>query len=435
MKRRQFIALLGGTAVAWPLAARAQQRQPMPVIGILGSQSPAALASEIAAFRRGLSETGYVEGQNVAIEYRWAEGQNDRLPALAVDLVGRQVAVIVATGGTPPALAAKAATAEIPIVFGVGTDPIAFGLVASLNRPGGNLTGVTALFDELAPKRLELLHELIPAATTIALLVNPTNPNAATQSTDLQQPARKLGLQLHILYARAERDFDTVFEAVSQLRVGALLIGGDAFFDGSARDSLVALAARHAIPAIYFNRKFVAAGGLLHELIPAATTIALLVNPTNPNAATQSTDLQQPARKLGLQLHILYARAERDFDTVFEAVSQLRVGALLIGGDAFFDGSARDSLVALAARHAIPAIYFNRKFVAAGGLMSYGGSLTEMFRLIGIYTGRILKGERPTELPVQQATKIELVINLKTANALGLTVPPTLLVAADEVIE
>ena len=329
MQRREFIKLIGGAAAAWPLAARAQQRQPMPVIGILGSQSPAALASEIAAFRRGLSETGYVEGQNVAIEYRWAEGQNDRLPALAVDLVGWQVAVIVAAGGTPPALAAKAATAEIPIVFGVGTDPIAFGLVASLNRPGGNLTGVTALFDELAPKRLELLHELIPAATTIALLVNPTNPNAATQSTDLQQPARKLGLQLHILYARAERDFDTVFEAVSQLRVGALLIGGDAFFDGSARDSLVALAARHAIPAIYFNRKF----------------------------------------------------------------------------------------------------------VAAGGLMSYGGSLTDMFRLIGIYTGRILKGERPTELPVQQATKIELVINLKTANALGLTVPPALLVAADEVIE
>jgi putative tryptophan/tyrosine transport system substrate-binding protein len=330
MRRREFLRVFCGASAAWPLAARAQQRQPMPVIGILGSQSPAALASEIAAFRRGLSETGYVEGQNVAIEYRWAEGQqNDRLPVLAVDPVGRQVAAIVAPGGTPPALAAKAATAEIPIVFGVGTDPIAFGLVASLNRPGGNLTGVTALFDELAPKRLELLHELIPAATTIALLVNPTNPNAATQSTDLQQPARKLGLQLHILYARAERDFDTVFEAVSQLRVGALLIGGDAFFDGSARDSLVALAARHAIPAIYFNRKF----------------------------------------------------------------------------------------------------------VAAGGLMSYGGSLTEMFRLIGIYTGRILKGERPTELPVQQATKIEPVINLKTANALGLTVPPALLVAADEVIE
>jgi putative tryptophan/tyrosine transport system substrate-binding protein len=250
------------------------------------------------------------------------------LPALAVDLIGRQVAVIVAAGGTPPALAAKAATTEIPIVFGVGTDPIAFGLVASLNRPGGNLTGVTALFDEVAPKRLELLHELVPATTIVALLVNPTNPNAETQSTDLQQTARKLGLQLHILSAKAERDFDTVFEAVSQLRVGALLIGGDAFFVGQ-----------------------------------------------------------------------------------------------------------RDRLVTLAARHAIPAIYFDRKFVAAGGLMSYGGSLTETFRLIGVYTGRILKGGKPADLPVQQSTKVELVINLKTAKALGLTFPITLLGRADEVIE
>jgi putative tryptophan/tyrosine transport system substrate-binding protein len=285
MQRREFITLLSGAAVAWPLAARAQQPA-MPVIGILSSESPAVTASEIAAFRRGLSETDYVEGKNVAIEYRWAEGQNDRLPALAADLVGRKVAVIAAAAGTPPAVAAKAATTQIPIVFGIGTDPIAFGLVTSLNRPGGNLTGVTALFDEVAPKRLELIHELVPAATIIALLVNPTNPNAETQSIDLRQAVRKLGLQLHVLFARAERDLHTVFETVSQLRVGALLIGGDAFFIGQ-----------------------------------------------------------------------------------------------------------RDMLVALAASHAIPAIYFDRLFVVAGGLMSYGGSLTEMFRLIGVYTGRILKGE------------------------------------------
>jgi putative tryptophan/tyrosine transport system substrate-binding protein len=327
MRRREFISLLGGAATWWPIAARAQQPA-MPVIGMLSSESPAALASEIAAFRRGLSETAYVEGKNVAIEYRWAEGQNNRLPALAADLVGRKVAVIVAAPGTPSAIAAKAATTEIPIVFGIGTDPIAFGLVTSLNRPGGNLTGVTALFDEVAPNRLQLIHELVPAATIIALLVNPTNPNAETQSSDLRQAARKLGLQLHVLFARAERDFPTVFEAVSQLRVGALLIGGDAFFDGQ-----------------------------------------------------------------------------------------------------------RDMLIALAASYAIPTIYFDREFVAAGGLISYGGSLTETFRLIGVYTGRILKGEKPSDLPVQQSTKVDLVINLKTAKALGLTFPITLLARADEVIE
>jgi putative ABC transport system substrate-binding protein len=327
MKRRHFITLLGGAAVLRSLAARAQQ-QTVPMIGYLSAGSPESAASNVAAFREGLKEAGYVEGKDLLIEYRWGEGQNNRLPALATELVRRRVAVIVSASGTPSVLAAKAATATIPIVFSVGTDPIAFGLVASLNKPGGNLTGVTLLFDEVASKRLELAHELMPATTIIALLVNPTNPNSETQSRDLQEAARKLALQLHTLRASTERDLDTVFATVAQLRAGALLIGGDAFF-----------------------------------------------------------------------------------------------------------ASRSEQIAALAARHAIPTISFMRSFAAAGGLMSYGGSLTDADRLVGVYTGRILKGEKPADLPVQQATKVELIINLKTAKMLGITVPPNLLVGADEVIE
>jgi putative tryptophan/tyrosine transport system substrate-binding protein len=331
MKRRGFITLLGG-ATAWPLAARSQ-RAPMPVLGFLSSETPGAtVAPRIAAFHQGLGEAGYTEGQNVAIEYRWAEGQNkgqnNRLTGLAADLVQRQVKAIVAVGGTPPALAAKAATGVIPILFAVGTDPIAFGLVASLNRPGGNLTGVTALFDEVAPKRLELLHELVPTSTVVALLANPSNPNVESQSKGLEQAARSLGLQMYTLHAKAESDIDAAFAAMAGLRVRALLIGGDAFLDNRSQQ-----------------------------------------------------------------------------------------------------------IAALAARDSIPTMSFARSFPAAGGLMSYGGSFAEMYRLVGTYTGRVLKGEKPADLPVMQVTKVELVINIRTAKALGLTVPQTLLVAADEVIE
>jgi putative tryptophan/tyrosine transport system substrate-binding protein len=327
LKRRSFIILLGGAA-AWPLAAQAQ-RAPMPVLGFLSSETPGAtVAPRIAAFHQGLGEAGYTEGQNVAIEYRWAEGQNNRLIGLAADLVQRQVNAIVAVGGTPPALAAKAATGVIPILFAVGTDPIAFGLVASLNRPGGNLTGVTALFDEVAPKRLELLHELVPTSTVVALLANPSNPNVESQSKGLEQAARSLGLRMYTLHAKAESDIDAAFAAMAELRVRALLIGGDAFLDNRSQQ-----------------------------------------------------------------------------------------------------------IAALAARDAIPTMSFARSFPAAGGLMSYGGSFAEMYRLVGTYTGRILKGEKPADLPVMQVTKVELVINIRTAKALGLTVPQTLLVAADEVIE
>jgi putative tryptophan/tyrosine transport system substrate-binding protein len=328
MQRREFITLLGGAAAAWPLAARAQQPV-VPVIGFLGAESPDLWANRLRAFRQGLNETGYVEGRNVAIEYRWAAGQNDRLPALAADLVRARVNVIVTPASTPAALAAKAATATVPIVFYVGGDPIELGLVASLNRPGGNLTGVTTLASEVGPKRLELLHELLPTATNIGALVNPTSPD----------------------------------------------LGGR------------------------FLR-----------------------------------DLQAAAPTFGLQLQILQASTERELDKAFATLAQLRAGGLVIANDSFF--SARmEQLVALANRHSLPTVFQFREFAAAGGLMSYGADFAEACRQVGIYTGRILKGEKPADLPAQQATKAELIINLKTAKALGLTVPTALLVRADEVIE
>jgi len=328
MKRREFITLVGGAAATWPLPVDAQQPA-MAVIGFLGSASPDLYAKALQAFRQGLSDIGYVEGRNVAIEYRWAGGQNDRLPALAADLVRRQVSVIAVLVGTPAALAAKAATSTIPVVFQVGTDPVAAGLVASLARPGGNITGVTNLNTELGPKRLELLRELIPTANTIALLVNPTSP--------------------------------FITENISR-------------------------------------------------------------------------ELQSAARTLGLQLHILNASTERDFDTVFATFLQLRADALVIAPDAMFI-SRSEQLGALTLRHAVPAITQFREFTVAGGLMSYGGSFTEAARQVGVYTARILKGEKPGDLPVQQIAKVEMIINMKTAKALGLNVPNTLIGRADELIE
>ncbi len=323
MNRRAMILLLGGSTV-WPLGLSAQQKT-MAVVGYLSSGN--AASGPNSAFYQGLSETGYVEGQNLAIEHRWAEGRYDRLPALAADLVGRQVAVI-ATLGMPAALAAKSTTSTIPIVFNVGIDPVADGLVASLARPGGNLTGITILSSELMPKRLELLSELVPRHGVIALLVNPTNASAEPQSRDLEKAARAMGVRLHILKASTESEIDAAFASLVQLHTDALVVGTDVFF---------------------FSR---------HEQI-----------------------------------------------------------------------------VALASRYAVPATYEGRAFAAAGGLISYGPSLTVLNRQLGIQVGRILKGAKPADLPVEQPTKFELVINLKTAKALGLTVPHSILSRADEVIE
>jgi putative ABC transport system substrate-binding protein len=322
VRRRQFITLLGGAA-AWPVAARAQ----MPVIGFLNAASLDEYRPMMDAFHQGLQETGYVDGQNATIEYRWAEDHYDRLPALAADLVQQRVTVIAATT-TPAALSAKAATSTVPIVFTTGGDPIQLGLIASLSRPGGNVTGSTQLSVEVGPKRLELARELFPGATTVALLVNPANPLAATVSKDLQAVADTLGLRLHVLHASTETDFEAAFATAAQLRVALVIGSADPLF-----------------------------------------------------------------------------------------------------------GSHAAQLGALALRHRAPAIYFRREFAAAGGLMSYGGSITDTYRLAGVYAGRILKGEKPADLPVVQSTKVELIINLKTAKALGITVPLPLSGRADEVIE
>ena len=328
LKRRDFISLLGGAGAAWPLTAHAQQPATMPVIGFLNSTSPAPWAHLVAAFRRGLGETGYVEDRNITIEYRWAEGQLDRLPALAADLVRRQVAVIVATGGTASGLAVKAATSTIPVVFTSSGDPVKEGLVASLNRPGGNATGFVVLLTAMEGKRLGLLREMVPTATLIAVLLNSGVPTFETQLNDVQEAARSVGQQIHILHASSEREIDAAFVKMVEVRAGALLVAADPF--------------------------------------------------------------------------------------IF---------------------SQRDRLVALAARYAIPAIYELREYAGIGGLMSYGINLAEIYRLVGNYTGQILKGDKPADLPVQQATRFEFVINLTTAKVLGLEVPPGLSARADEVIE
>jgi putative ABC transport system substrate-binding protein len=326
MRRRDFLGVLGGTAAVWPLAARGQDK--VPVVGYLSSVSASGYPHFVAAFREGVRETGFVEGKSVAIEYRFADGQYDRLPVLAADLVRRQVAVIGATGGAVSGLAAKSATPTIPIVFTSGSDPVEFGLVSSLNRPEGNVTGISLFGGELQAKRLELLRELVPGAAVIGLLMNPTNANAASELKEMQAVARVGGWRLHGVTATNETEIDFAFRTLVEQRTAALQVGTDAFFI-----------------------------------------------------------------------------------------------------------SRRSQIVTLAAEHKIPAVYILREFPAAGGLMSYGAQIADAYRQAGVYVGRILKGAKPSDLPVLQPSKYELVINLKAAKALGLTVPPTLLARADEVIE
>jgi putative ABC transport system substrate-binding protein len=326
MRRRQFIAGLGG-AIAWPLAARAQQPA-MPVVGFLHSDSPEPIANRVAAFRKGLSETSYVEGQNVTIEYRWAHNDHARLSELAADLVRRRVAAIATPGSLAAALAAKAATTTIPIVFEIGGDPVQLGLVASLNRPGGNVTGFSSISAELWPKQLGLLHELLPGASRFAVLVNPNRPGVETQVSDAKAAATGIGRQLEMLYASTNRDIDAAFASLAQKQVDALLVGADPLFTGR-----------------------------------------------------------------------------------------------------------RVQLVTSAAHHRVPAIYYVREYAEIGGPMSYGPNVTDLFRQVGVYTGRILNGEKPADLPVARATKFELVINLQTLRTLGIEIPTTLLAQADEVIE
>jgi putative tryptophan/tyrosine transport system substrate-binding protein len=326
MRRREFIGLVGAAA-AWPLAARAQQAA-MPVIGFLSSRSPGESASVVAAFRQGLRETGFIEGQNVSIAFRWAEGRYDRLPGLAAELVGLRVTLLFSAGGAPPALAAKAATSTIPVVFSAVSEPVGVGLVPSLNRPGGNVTGMGVFNAALGPKRMELMKELVPSAGVLAYLLNPSNPSQQIETS------------------------------------GALVV----------------------------------------------------------------------ARALGVELHIFRASSEREIEAAYDEIGKLRADALVVAGEPFFD-SQRDRLVALSARHAIAAGYAWREYVLAGGLVSYGTNLPDAYRQGGIYAGRILKGEKPADLPVAQPTNFHMAVNLKTAKALGITVPPTLLARADEVIE
>jgi len=428
--RRELLAALGGAAAACPLAARAQQPA-MPVIGYLNNGSPESDALRLTGLRRGLNEIGYVEGRNFVIEYRWAGNQADRLPALAADLVQLRVAVIAAAG-LLPARAAKAATTSIPIVFSVGADPVQFGLVASLNRPGGNLTGFNGFVGELGAKGLALLHELVPSTATMGFLENPNNPVFEVTTRDVLAAAPAIGLKVQILKASTDREIDAAFVSLVQARTGALLIGNDLLFNNRF-EQVIALAARYAIPTMSSWREFVVAGGLISygpSLIEQYRQVGLYTGRILKGEKPTDLPVQQETK---IEL-IINASSERDFDTAFATLVQQRANALVVHNDAFFS-SRHKQIVALAAHYAVPAIYYLRDFVEAGGLVSYGASVLDGYRQVGIYAGRILKGEKPADLPVQQPTKFELVINLKTARALGIEVPGTLLARADEVIE
>jgi len=437
MRRREFITLLSGAAAAWPLAARAQ-RPTMPIVGVLDISSSEANADRVARFRKGLSETGYVEGRNLAIEFRWANNELDRVPELAADLVRRRVAVIAAFAAGS-ALAAKGATATIPIVFFAGGDPVQVGLVATLNHPGGNVTGISILSIEMTAKRLELLHELLPTASRFGLLVRRGNPNSEFVINEAQVAASAMGKHLEILYVGNNSEIDTAFASFVQNRVVAKAATTTipiVFVTGTdpVQEGLVASLNRPGgnITGVSFLSGLLGAKRLelLRQLVPKATTIGVLVNPNLPDTEPERRDVQAAALALGLQLIILDVSSDRDIERAFATFVQRGASALQVGTGAFLF-SNRERIVALAARHSLPTGYNDRDSVVAGGLMSYATSIPDAYRQAGIYTGRILKSEKPADLPVVQATKFEFVINLKTAKVLGLAVPPTLLARAD----
>src|SRR5215204_7369575 len=402
MRRREVLA---GLATAWPLATRAQQT--LPMVGVLSGRSAAETASVLAAFHRGLAEIGFAEAKNLTIKYRWAEGRYERLPALAAELVDSNPVVLAATGGSSAALAAKAATSTIPIVFTVGGDPVKLGLVESLSRPGRNVTGVTLFITEVGAKRLELLRELAPKTSVLGVILNPSYPPAVDEARDVQGYAHALGFQVHLLNIAREADIEQASATIAALQIMALLVANDLFLIG-LRDRLVRVAAEQSIPAVYIAREFVEAGGLMSY------------------GAT--------AHRLGVELREVPVSVEEDFQGGFTKMTQEGVdGCMVLSSPLMI--SRRELLAELALRHRLPSMFGTKENVLAGGLMSYAPDALDLNRRAATYVHRILRGAKPADLPVEQPSRYELVINVKTATALGIAISPTLLARAHEVIE
>jgi putative ABC transport system substrate-binding protein len=437
MRRREVFILLGG-AVAWPLAVHSHaDAADMPVIGFLSSRSPGESSGVVAAFRQGLGETGFVEGQNLAIAFRWAEGRYDRLPALAAELVGLRVKVLFAAGGPPSAVAAKAATTTIPIVFSAVNQPVELGLIASLNRPGGNLTGMGIFTAALAEKNVGLLKEMVPTAAVVAYLVNPTTPSAKMYSDPVMATASALGITVRVVDASTEQELDNAFASSKMFGADGLVVIGEPFFE-SQRERIVALAERYALPAIYTFREYVTAGGLMSygPNLPdsyrrGGMYVGRILKGEN---VVEATEAEAAARALGLEVAKLEIRRAEDIAPALEAI-KAHADALYVGPGGALVNANRVRIHTLSLSAQLPTVYRLRGFVEAGGLMSYGANVADLFRRAAEIVDKILRGTKPVDIPVEQPTKFELVINLTTAKAFGIEIPPLLLARADEVIE